>query len=139
MGMGMPAEKAKDFKGTLKRVLKYLKPFWWGIALIALLSICSSLFTVISPRVQGNAITIIEQGVTSGEGINYTALYRTLLFMGGIYVLSSLFSFLQQFIVATISQKLVFNLRRDIERKLSKLPLKFYDLAYTRRNIEPYY
>lgn len=127
MGMGMPAEKAKDFKGTLKRVLKYLKPFWWGIALIALLSICSSLFTVISPRVQGNAITIIEQGVTSGEGINYTALYRTLLFMGGIYVLSSLFSFLQQFIVATISQKLVFNLRRDIERKLSKLPLKFYD------------
>ena len=125
--MGMPAEKAKDFKGTLKRVLKYLKPYWWGIALIAVLSICSSLFTVISPRVQGNAITIIEQGVSSKAGINYTALYRTLLIMGSIYILTTLFSFLQQFIVATISQKLVFSLRRDIEAKLAKLPLKYYD------------
>lgn len=126
--MGMPGEKAKDFKGTLKRVLKYLKPFWWGIALIALLSICTSLITVISPRVQGNAITIIEQGVAKGsDGINFTALYRTLLILGSIYVFTSLFSFLQQFIVATISQKLVFNFRRDIEAKLSKLPLKFYD------------
>jgi len=126
-GMGMPGEKAKDFKGSLIRVLKYLKPFTWSLIFIAFLAILSSLFNTISPLVQGRAIDVIMTGASPDVAMDYTALLRVLLTMAGLYLCTALFSFLQQFTVAGVSQKLVFTLRRDVEKKLSKLPLKYYD------------
>ena len=125
--MGMPAEKAKDFKGSLKRVVTYIKPFWIGITVLAIISILTALLSVISPKVQGNAITVIQLGVEKGTGIDYRALYRTLLMLGSLFVLRSLLNLVQQLISATISQRLVYNFRHDVEAKLSKLPLKYFD------------
>jgi ATP-binding cassette subfamily B multidrug efflux pump len=126
-GMSMPGEKARDFKGSLKRTLKYLRPFILSLVFIAVLAILSSLAGTISPVIQGKAIDIILKGSAPDVPMDYTALLRVLLTMGAIFIFTSLFSFLQQFTVAGVSHKLVFTFRRDVERKLSKLPLKYYD------------
>lgn len=123
---GMPTEKAKDFKGSLKRVLKYIKPYTGSLVLIAVFSIFSSVIALFGPKTQGSAITIIQQGYASGA-IDKSRLLRTLLLLGSIYIVSAFLNFLQQYIVAGISQRLVFVFRADVDRKLTKLPLKYYD------------
>ncbi len=123
---GMPAEKAKDFKGTLSKVLKYIGQFKWPLVLVAMLSVLSSVFNILAPKVQGNAITVIELGYRSGQ-VDGGALLRVLLLLAGIYLLTSGFGFVQQWTVTSVSQRMVFRLRKDIEAKLSKLPLRYFD------------
>ena len=123
---GMPAEKAKDFKGTLSKVLKYIGQFKWPLVLVTMLSVLSSVFNILAPKVQGNAITVIELGYRSGQ-VDGGALLRVLLLLAGIYLLTSGFGFVQQWTVTSVSQRMVFRLRKDIEAKLSKLPLRYFD------------
>lgn len=121
-----PVEKAKDFKGSLVRTVKYISRFKWAILFVALLCILSSIAHVFSPKVQGEVINVINDAFKTGV-LNTAELFKWILLLGTIYVLSAAFSFIQQWTTAGVTQKLVFNLRKDVDEKLAKLPLKYYD------------
>lgn len=131
--MGRPAEKAKDFKGTLKRLLKYLESFKLLLILVIVMAILSNIFTIISPKVMGRAITALYEGSVQkikgieGAGIDFQYIGKILVILGVLYVISAIFTYIQQIAMATITQKTVYIMRRDIDEKLSKLPLKFFD------------
>lgn len=129
----MPAEKAKDFSGTLKRLSRYLQP--WRLQLISVFcaAVVSTAFSILSPKVVGQGITklfegsmLILQGVP-GASVDFVAIRQILLLLAGLYILSALFTYIQQYVMAGVAQKTVYTLRKDVDAKLSRLPLKFYD------------
>lgn len=124
--LGMPPQKAKDFKGTLRRLLAYLKPHRTKLIIVVLMAVLSTLFSIISPKLMGNATTEIYEGIV-GDGVNFDAILRIVLILLGLYVLSSLFSYVQQFVMAGVAQKTVYELRNEVNNKLAKLPLSFFD------------
>ncbi|GAA0136445.1 ABC transporter ATP-binding protein [Paenibacillus sp. YSY-4.3] len=132
-GMGMPAEKAKDFKGTLRRLMTYMRPFRVQIGSVVLMAVLSTVFAILSPRVMGDATTILFEGIMGkmkgipGAAIDFDAIGRIILTLLGLYLLSALFSYFQQYLMADVSQKTVYNLRKQVNDKLSRLPLKYYD------------
>ncbi|MBU3811135.1 MAG: ABC transporter ATP-binding protein/permease [Candidatus Niameybacter stercoravium] len=130
-GMVLGGAKAKDFKGSMKRLLSYLKPMFPRLILIFVLAGLSTLFAVISPKILGNATNTIVEGVarmTQGTGgIDFTALSKILMLLAGFYILSALFSYLQQYLMAGVAQSTVFTLRKDVNAKLARLPLKYFD------------
>ncbi len=131
-GMTRPPEKAKDFKGTLKRLLKYLKPYNFLMLAVAAFSILSTIFSIISPRVMGFITTHLYEGISSAAvTIDRSYISRILLILGGLYLASGVFGYAQQFIMADISQKLVYDLRKEINEKLHRLPLSFFDSKTT--------
>jgi len=131
-GMTRPPEKAKDFKGTLKRLLKYLKPYNFLMLAVAAFSILSTIFSIISPRVMGFITTHLYEGISSAAvTIDRSYISRILLVLGGLYLASGIFGYAQQFIMADISQKLVYDLRKEINEKLHRLPLSFFDSKTT--------
>ncbi|WP_273321079.1 ABC transporter ATP-binding protein [Vallitalea guaymasensis] len=131
--MSMPVEKAKDFKGTLKRLLGYLKPRRVSLIFVVIMAICSTIFTILAPKIMGKATTRlfndfmeIIKGVPNAS-VNFDVILNILIVLGVLYILSSLFSFIMQFTMASVVQKTVFTMREDVSRKLTKLPLKYYD------------
>ena len=126
-----PGEKAKNFRGTMARLIKYLQPFWIPMILCILFSILSTVFTIIGPKILGNATTKLAEGIVakySGNGsIDFAAIFEILRNLTIIYLISLLFSYLQGWIMAGVSQKVTYNLRREISRKINKLPLKYFD------------
>ncbi|MBS4200220.1 ABC transporter ATP-binding protein [Bacillus sp. FJAT-49732] len=131
-GMGGPphmmhGEKPKEFKKTLKRLVGYLKPRKYQLILVAIAAIFSTLFNVVSPKLLGNATTSIFASITKGTGIDFPFLSNLLLILIGLYVLSALFAYLQQYIMAGVSQRTTAELRQAVNEKLTKLPLRYYD------------
>lgn len=132
-GMGVPAEKARDFKGTLRRLITYMRPFRLQIGSVVLMAVLSTVFAILSPRVMGDATTILFEGIMGkmngipGAAIDFDAIGRIILTLLGLYLLSALFSYFQQYLMADVSQKTVYNLRKQVNDKLSRLPLKYYD------------
>ena len=126
-----PGEKAKNFKGTMGRLLKYLRPFWMMMLLCILFSVISTVFTIIGPKILGNATTKLAEGIMAkyaGKGsIDFSAIFIILRNLTIIYLVSLLFSYLQGWIMAGISQKVTYNLRQEISRKINRLPLKYFD------------
>lgn len=131
--IGVPGQKAKDFKGSLKRLSSYLKPF--RLTLLAVLSaaILSTVFSILSPKILGkatdklfNGIVARAQGVPGAE-IDFQGIVQILGLLAGLYVISSLFGFVQQYMMAGVAQKVVYRLRSEVNDKLGRLPLKFYD------------
>ncbi len=125
-GMGMPVEKVKNFKGTLIKTVKYMLPFKWVLLLIVALSGLTSLFNVFAPKVQGNAITVLQEGFHNGQ-VKSEDLLPWILLLGALYLCTALFELVQQWVAANISADLVFKMRYDLEAKLSRLPLKYFD------------
>lgn len=131
--LGMPAEKPKDFKGTLKRLLTYLKPYRGQLAIITVFAVLSTVFGIVSPRIMGRATTKLFEGFMARLGgnpqapIDFAGIKQILLTLVVLYIASSLFAYLQQYMMAGIAQKTVYQLRRDVNDKLSRLPLKFFD------------
>lgn len=126
--MRMPVEKPKDFKGTMKRLLHYLRPHKFQFLVVFSMAILSTVFSILSPKVMGKAITKLFEGIMiPGVSIDFDYIVRILLILGGLYTFSAFFSYIQQFIMATVAQKTVFDMRKDINDKLSRLPLKFFD------------
>ena len=130
--MGMSQEKAKDFKGTMKKLIEYLSPYKLGILVVIVFAIGSSVFNIAGPKILGNATTEIFNGLVnkvsnSGLGIDFDAILKTLIILASLYVISSIFSFIQTFITSDISQKVSYNLRKSISEKINKLPLNYYD------------
>ena len=130
--MNMGQEKAKDFKGTMKKLISYLSSYKLAILLVIVFAIGSSVFNIVGPKILGNATTKIFEGLVSkvsnsGGGIDFDAIFRTLTILASLYIISSIFSFVQTFITSDISQKVSYNLRKSISEKINKLPLNYYD------------
>jgi ATP-binding cassette subfamily B protein len=126
-GPGMVVEKPKDFKKTFKRLLGYLKPWKNRMILVAIAAVLSTLFNVISPKLLGDATSSIFDSFTSSTSIDFEFIARILLLLIGLYLLSSLFSYVQQYVMAGISQRTVAQLRKEVNEKLSRLPLSYFD------------
>ncbi|MBC9784402.1 ABC transporter ATP-binding protein [Heliobacterium chlorum] len=131
--MGMPVQKAKDFKGTLRRLAAYLLPHRTPLIAVLVTAILSTLFTIVSPKILGTATTKLFEGLMlklrgmPGAGIDFTYISQILLLLAGLYGLSALFGYLQQYIMAGVAQKTVYALRQDVNEKLSRLPLQYFD------------
>ncbi|MFZ5595932.1 MAG: ABC transporter ATP-binding protein [Bacillota bacterium] len=131
--MGMPVERAKDFGGTLKRLVGYLKPRKLQLAAVVSMALLSTAFSIVSPKMVGNAITELFRGSMSkleggpGAGVDFNYIIHILMALGGLYIMSALFSYAQQFIMAGVAQQTVYDMRRDINDKFSRLPLSFFD------------
>jgi ATP-binding cassette, subfamily B, multidrug efflux pump len=131
--MMMMGQKAKDFKGTLKRLLSYLKPRRNQLIAVFFAAILSTIFMIVGPKIMGTAITELFEGAygkfsgVPGAAIDFDKIGQILLLLAGLYVLSSLFSYIQQYIMSSVAQDTVFDLREDVNQKLEKLPLKFFD------------
>lgn len=131
--MMMAGQKAKDFKGTFRRLLSYLKPLRKQLLAVFLAAIMSTIFMIAGPKIMGNAITEIFEGIYSklkgvpGAGVHFDTIGKLLLLLLGLYVISSLFTYIQQYIMSSVAQKTVYRLREDVNEKLERLPLKYYD------------
>ncbi|MGE5370958.1 MAG: ABC transporter ATP-binding protein [Solirubrobacterales bacterium] len=131
--MGRPAEKAKDFKGTFYRLLGYLKPRWFRMLSVLVLAVLSTVFSIWSPKIMGKATTrlfmdfqMIQRHVP-GAHIEYDYVLRILFTLAALYIASAFFMYLQGLIMAGVAQLTVFDMRRDVSRKLNRLPLKYFD------------
>ncbi|MGW6663618.1 MULTISPECIES: ABC transporter transmembrane domain-containing protein [Peribacillus] len=131
--MMMMGQKAKDFKGTLKRLLTYLKPRRNKLISVFFAAIMSTIFMIVGPKIMGNAITELFEGAYGkfqgipGAAINFDKIGQILLLLAGLYALSSLFSYVQQYIMSSVAQETVYDLRQDVNEKLEKLPLKYFE------------
>ncbi|MGL5822682.1 MAG: ABC transporter ATP-binding protein [Sarcina sp.] len=125
--------KAKDFKGTMKRLFSYLKDFKIRMIVIFILAIIATVFSVISPKILGMAITKIADGVMEkykgipGASVDLTYVFKILIVLGILYLLSSAFLYAQKYVMASVAQKTVYKLREQVEHKLNKLPLMYFD------------
>lgn len=130
-GPPMSVEKAKDFKGTIKKLWGYLSKYKIALIIVILFTIASTIFSVVGPKILGNATTELFNGViskyTGGAGINFTKIGKILLFLLALYICSAIFSYIQGIIMTNISQKLAYRLRKEVSKKINKLPMKFYD------------
>ncbi len=129
---GMVAgDKAKNFKGTILKLIRYMKPFYGQILIIIFCAVVSTVFGIIAPKVLGSATTKLAEGLMakySGTGsIDFDGIKKILLTLLGIYVTSALFVYLQGWIMSGVTQKITYNLRKEISEKINRLPLKYFD------------
>ncbi|QNU68064.1 ABC transporter ATP-binding protein [Ruminiclostridium herbifermentans] len=130
--MGAQVEKAKNFKKTIRKLLAYMKPYLPAIIVALVLAIGSAAFSIAGPKILGNATTKIFEGLigkVSGEstGIDFDYIGEKLLFLVGLYAISSLFAFIQGYTMAGVAQKVSYRLRKEISEKINRLPLKYFD------------
>ena len=131
-GNSKAPEKAKDFKGTVKKLLKgYLLAYKWPIIIALIFAVGSTIFSIVGPKILGNATTEIFNGLMSklsgGSGINFEAIANILIMLLVLYVISMLFSAIQGFIMTNVAQKITYKLRNDLAKKINKLPMKYFD------------
>ncbi|BBH23755.1 ABC transporter [Paenibacillus baekrokdamisoli] len=131
--MGMPVQKAKNFKVTLRRLISYLKPHRVALFIVVATAILSTVFSILGPKIMGKATTKLFEGLVGkmkhvpGAKIDFGYIWQILLVLAALYVISALFSYIQQYVMAGVAQKTVYDLRKDVNEKLAKLPLKFFD------------
>ena len=132
MGHGMRGgEKAKDFKGTMKKLFNYIKPFKFTFLIGILCAVVSVCIMVIGPKIQGNIITEIAKGfmnkVQGKGGIDFDAIKKTCALLLAIYAMSTAFSYLQGWLMSGVSNKMGYQLRKEMNQKIDKLPLSYFD------------
>lgn len=124
-------EKPKDFKGTLKRLIKSLSMYKIHLIIIFTFAIFSTIFSILGPKILGNATTEIFNGLLSklqgGAGIDFNKILSILLLLLTLYVISSIFSYIQGFIMSGIVQKYTYNLRKKVSEKINRLPISYFD------------
>ncbi len=130
--IGAPAEKAKDFKGTAKKLINYLGNYKIAVLFVMILAIASTIFAIVGPKILGNATTILFEGLMeqiSGveNAIDFGAIGEILMLLLGLYLLSLALSYTQGIIMANISTKLTFKMRQQMSEKIHNLPLSYYD------------
>ncbi len=132
-GMGMPVEKARNAKGTLFRLVAYFRPYRWRLFLVFLATLLTTAFSIVSPKIMGNATTVLFHGFLQkvrglpGGGVDFGAIARLLVILGCLYLLSSIFNYVQQWVMAGVTQQAVYDLRRRVDEKLARLPVRFFD------------
>lgn len=125
--MGRKNEKAKNFKKTFKSFLKYLKPYRVKLILILFLSLAATTFTIISPKILGQMTDVVVRGLANHNKIDFVQITKLGIWLICLYAASALFSYLQNWIMAKISQKITYSFRQNIAAKISKLPLSYFD------------
>ena len=131
-GSNRAPEKAKDFSGTVKKLIKgYLAPYKIPIIVVLIFAIGSTIFTIVGPKILGNATTEIYNGLISklsgGAGINFEVIANILITLLILYVISMAFSAVQGFLMTNVAQKVTYKLRNDLAKKINKLPMKYFD------------
>ena len=121
-------EKAKDFKGTIKKLLKYISKYKIMIAIVIIFSIISTIFSIVGPKILGDATTIIYEGVMNiisgnGLGMDFEGIKNIIILLLILYVISATFSYGQGYIMSKVSMKITYGLRKEISEKINKLPL----------------
>jgi ATP-binding cassette subfamily B multidrug efflux pump len=132
-GVGMPVQKAKNFKVTLNRLLGYLRPHRQALIVVIVAGAIGTVFSVVGPKILGLATTKIFEGYVArargipGAGVDFVYVGRILLELIGLYLVGQTFNYLQLYLMSGVAQKTVYGLRREVEAKFERLPLKFYD------------
>lgn len=128
---GMSTEKAKDFKGTMKKLMGYLTQYKTGLLLVVIFAIGSTIFNIAGPKILGKATTELFHGliskVSGGSGIDFDKIAKILIGLMCLYVCSALFSFIQGYIMTGVSQKLTYRMRKEISEKIDRLPMGYFD------------
>jgi len=130
--MMMPGEKARDFKGTMRKLLQFLKPYRVSILIVLVFAAFSTVFSIVGPKILGKATTRLFEGVLAqisgtGEGIDFIYIGNILLIMVGLYLLSSLFAYIQGWIMSGVSARITYRFRKDLSEKINRMPLKYFD------------
>ena len=127
----MPVEKAKDFKGSIGKLFAYMKQYHAAVAVVILCAIASTVFSVIGPDILGKATTELSNGLLAkiqGTGsIDFTKIGQILLFVLGLYLLSTLFSFVQGWLMTGVTQKVCYRMRKDISEKINRMPMAYFE------------
>ena len=126
-GGGRVVEKPKNFKKAAGRLIGYITAYRRSLIIVALFAVCSTVFSVAAPKILGNATTEIYNGVIGGTGIDFGALLSILKLLGALYLISALCSFIQGYIMNGLTQLIGARLRSDINAKLHRLPMKYFD------------
>ncbi len=130
---GQPAQKAKDPKGTLKKLVKYIKPHRAGILVIILMTVGGSVFSILSPKILGKAITALYDGVSAklaqvpNASVDFPYIGQIVLILAVLYLCSIVLNYLQHYWMVGITQKIVRQLRSEVMETLTQLPLRFFD------------
>lgn len=131
--LSMPGQKAKNFKGTLRRLLGYLKPYRMKLTAVLLTAALSTVFGIVSPKLLGDATTKLFEGFMAkvngvpGAAIDFAYVWHIIMVLIGLYIASSAFAYIQQYLMAGVAQKTVYTLRKQVDEKLARLPLKYFD------------
>lgn len=154
-GLGQPVEKARDFKGTVKRLVQYMQPQRYRFIAVFILAVASTLFSIVGPKILGMATTKLGEGVMAKysyyaqldyaikaklpadyinqlreqplPGFDFDYIGKVLLLLIGLYLLSALLSYFMAYIMSSVSQETVFSMRNDVKEKLDRLPLRYFD------------
>ncbi|RGS76486.1 ABC transporter ATP-binding protein [Coprococcus sp. AF21-14LB] len=129
----MAGEKAKDFKGTMKNLMGYIKEFRLAIFFVIVFAVGSTVFNIVGPKILGKATTEIFNGlvgkVSGGSGIDFSKIGQILLFLLGLYLVSALFSLIQGYLMTGVTQKLSYKMRREISEKIQRMPMNYFDMT----------
>ena len=127
----MPAEKAKDFKGSIGKLITYIGRYKFPILVVMVFAIIGTVFNVVGPKILGKATTELSRGLMAkiaGTGeIDLTKIGQILIFVLGLYVISAVFTFVQHYIMSTISQKICYRMRKEISEKINRMPMKYFE------------
>lgn len=128
----MKGEKPRDFKGTLIKLVNYLGSYRWQLIFIALMAAASTIFTIVGPKILGQATTKLFEGVMAqitgtGSGIDFDYIGRILILTLSLYVMAALFSYIQGWVMSSIAMNITYRFRKEIATKINRLPLKYFD------------
>ena len=131
-GVQMQGEKAKNFKGTMAKFIKYISEFKLQVSVVIVFAIVSTVFSIVGPKILGKATTRLFEGVVgkisgTGAGIDFKYIGTIVLISVGLYLVSALFSYVQGWIMSGVSMKITYRLRKDISEKINRMPLKYFD------------
>lgn len=130
-GGQMPVEKAKDFKGSIGKLFVYMKKYHSAVVVVILCAVASTLFSVIGPDILGKATTELANGlmakIQGTGGIDFTKIGQILLFVLGLYLLSTLFNFVQGWLMTGVTQKVCYRMRKDISEKIDRMPMAYFE------------
>lgn len=131
-GMGAPVEKANDFKGTMSKLVEYLSHYRWMMVVVLIFAVASTIFSIVGPKILGNATTIVFEGIIgqirgTGEGIDFATIGNIMILLVVLYVASTVFRYIQGYIMAGIAMEVTYQMRKEISQKTNRLPLKYFD------------
>jgi ATP-binding cassette subfamily B multidrug efflux pump len=135
MGMGMTGEKARDFKTSVKMLIKYLSPYKYSMISMMILSVLGTIFMIIGPKLMGDVTTKLYEGVIAkiahvqGAGIDFHYIGKVVLILICLYIIAAICTYLQGLLMTIVSVKVTYELRREISEKISRLPLKYFDTS----------
>ena len=130
-GPMMPGEKAKDFKGSIGKLMAYIGQYKIAIVVVMLCAVCSTVFTVLGPKVMGKATTALMEGLTrkiaGTGGLDFDYIAKILLLTLSLYLTSAVFSFVQGWLMTGVTQKLCYRMRKEIVEKINRMPMKYFE------------